>query len=313
MTAHQASDDVVAEREPVLDSHVHFWDPGRLSYPWLSEVPQLGREFSPSAFLDDVPEPVEAVFVEAGRTSEQAAGELEWVRGLARTRPWIRGAVAHVSLDDPFGAPEAVRRFASDPFVVGVRHNIQDEEPGFATGAGFCSGVRLLGEAELPFDACVRQRQLGELAELAAACPRTLIVLDHLGKPSVPDPDASWRTDLHRLARRDNVVCKLSGLATEAAPGTDAAVLVAVLREALEAFGPDRCLYGGDWPVMTLATSYAPWLDLVREALADLPAVDADAVMRTNAVGVYRLPRRQCPVPTSDEASRPTGTKEESA
>lgn len=304
MTMDQPSAGAAAERAPVLDSHVHFWNPQHLSYPWLADVPALNRDFSPSGFLGDVPEPVEAVFVEAGRKPGQAAQEVQWVRDLARTQPWIRGAVAHVSLDDPAGAPDAIRRFAADPFVVGVRHNFQDEEPGFADGADFRAGVGLLGQAGLPFDACVRERQLGELAELAAACPQTLIVLDHLGKPSVPDPDPSWRPALLRLARRDNVVCKLSGLATEAAPGTGAGALLAVLREVLDAFGPDRCLYGGDWPVMTLATSYGPWLDLVREALAGLPAADAEAVLRTNAVRTYRLQDRR-PAPVSDEAVRP--------
>lgn len=293
-----------AEHTPPLDSHVHFWDPQYLSYPWLAEVPALDRHFSPAGFLGEVPEPVEAVFVEAGRGPHQAAREVDWVRSLARTQPWIRGAVAHVSLDDPAGAPQAIRGFAADPFVVGVRHNVQDEGPGFTEGAEFRAGVARLGEAGLPFDACVRQQQLGELAELAAACPQTLVVLDHLGKPSVPGPDPSWRPALLRLARRDNVVCKLSGLATEAAPGTDPTALLAVLREVLEAFGPDRCLYGGDWPVMTLATSYGSWLDLVREALCDLPAADAEAVMRTNAVRTYRLHDRH-PAPTSDQADRP--------
>jgi predicted TIM-barrel fold metal-dependent hydrolase len=295
---------------PVIDSHVHFWKPGELSYPWLSGVTALDGPFGPGDLLDAVTEPVEAVFVEAGRIPRQAAQEVEWVRDLARTRPWIRGAVAHVSLDDPVTAPRAVRDFAADPFVVGVRHNVQDEEPGFTTGAAFRAGVGLLGGAGLPFDACVRQQQLGELADLAAACPLTLIVLDHLGKPSAPATNPSWRSDLRRLARRDNVVCKLSGLATETAPGTDPAVLVEILREALDAFGPGRCLYGGDWPVMTLATTYESWLDLVRTALRDLPAADVDAVLRTNAIRTYHLDRVRPPTAGRDAAARPTAEEE---
>lgn len=279
----------------VIDSHVHFWDPRRLAYPWLQTVPRLDRAFTDSDLLHSLPEPVEAVFVEAGRLPGQAAEEVRWVRQLARTRSWIRGAVAHVSLDDPVGAPRSIREQAADPFVVGVRHNVQDERPGFTAGAEFRAGVALLGEAGLPFDACVREHQLDELADLAEACPQTLVVLDHLGKPSLPGPGRRWRHALRRLARRENVVCKLSGLATEAAPGTDPGALLAVLREALEAFGPRRCLYGGDWPVMTLATTYGSWLDLVRAALADLPAGDVDAVLRANAVRTYRLDREPPP------------------
>ncbi|SEO76784.1 amidohydrolase family protein [Actinacidiphila rubida] len=310
MSASRSAHSLPAGPAPVIDSHVHFWQPDRLRYPWLSGVPALDGPFGPGDLLHALREPVEAVFVEAGRIPAQAADEVEWVRQLARTRPWIRGAVAHVSLDDPGTAPEAIRRFAADPFVVGVRHNVQDEEPGFTAGAGFREAVRLLGEAGLAFDACVRQPQLDELAELAAACPRTRIVLDHLGKPSVPAVDSAWRSSLRRLARQDNVVCKLSGLATEAAPGTEPAGLVAILREALEEFGPDRCLYGGDWPVMTLATTYESWLGLVRTALADLPAADADAVMCANTVRTYRLEQARAPAAGHDGAGRASGEAE---
>lgn len=297
MTAPQAPAGACAGR-PVIDSHVHFWDPRRMAYPWLRAVPALDRPFTPSDLLEVLPEPVEAVFVEAGRAPGQAEEEVRWVRDLARTQPWIRGAVAHVSLDDPDRSAETIRGHAADPFVVGVRHNVQDEPAGFMAGAAFRAGVALLGEAGLPFDACVRAHQLDELADLAAACPHTLIVLDHLGKPSPADPGRRWRDALRRLARTDNVVCKLSGLATEAAPGTPPDTLSPVLREALDAFGPRRCLYGGDWPVMTLASSYGAWLDLVRTALADLPAADADAVLHGNAARVYRLHRNPPPART---------------
>ncbi|MGY6026473.1 amidohydrolase family protein [Streptomyces spinosirectus] len=286
---------------PVIDSHVHFWNPRHLTYPWLSAVPALDRPHTPADFLDAVPEPIEAVFVEAGCTPGQAGREVHWVRERARTMPWIRGAVAHVGLDRPHQTTSAIRGLAADPFVVGVRHNIQDEKPGFTHGADFRAGVRLLGEAGLPFDACVRERQLDELAELTTACPKTLVVLDHLGKPAAPGPGHAWRRALRRLARHDNVVCKLSGLATEAAPGTPATTLLGLLREALDTFGPGRCLYGGDWPVMTLATTYPPWLDLVRTALDGLSSADADAVLRTNTIRTYSLPPARTPPPSADE------------
>jgi L-fuconolactonase len=309
MTASPAPAGACALR-PVIDSHVHVWDPRLLSYPWLGTVPALNRAFTPADLLESLPEPVEAIFVEAGRVPHQAQDEVRWVRDLARRHPWIRGAVAHVSLDDSVRAAETIGRHAADPFVVGVRHNVQDEPPGFMAGAGFRAGVTALGAAGLPFDACVRAHQLDELADLAAACPQTLVVLDHLGKPSVPDPGSGWRNSLRRLARRDNVVCKLSGLATEAAPGTPAGTLVAVLREALEVFGPGRCLYGGDWPVMTLATTYGPWLDLVRTALADLPGRDTDAVLHANALRTYRLDREPPPGHPSGAFDPPTGPKD---
>ncbi|NUP46239.1 MAG: amidohydrolase family protein [Catenulispora sp.] len=278
------------ETTEVLDSHVHFWDPrGDISYPWLSGAPPLNRPFLPDDFAAVRPPHSSAVFVEAGRVEKDAAVEIEWVREQAEHHPWIVGAVAHIQLEDPQAAQPAIDGYAQDPFVVGVRRNLQDEAPGFLADSGLRAGVRLLGEAGLPFDACVRERQLPELVELAAACPGTTIVLDHLGKPTSAAEDHPWRRELRRLADQDNVVCKLSGLATELSGEATRALMVSVLREALDVFGAERCLYGGDWPVMTLATSYEDWLAVVREALAGYPAAAAAAVLHANAERVYRV------------------------
>jgi L-fuconolactonase len=277
---------------PVLDAHVHLWDPDRLSYPWLAEAPAINRAFTGDDFAAIHPPGVEAIFVEAGREDHQADDEIEWVRAEAAKHAWIRGAVAHVRLEDPTEAAEVIHRHAEDPFVVGVRRNIQDEAPGFTEDAVFRDGVRLLGQAGLPFDACVRRHQLPELARLAAACPGTTIVLDHLGKPRTTGRD-EWSHDLRQVAEQPNVVGKLSGLATEVGADAPRSLMVSLLHEALEVFGPERCLYGGDWPVMTLATDYRGWLDVVREALAPYPPTVAAAVLHGNARRVYRLQDRE--------------------
>lgn len=285
-------------RRTLIDSHVHFWDPLRLDYPWLAGLPPLDRPFTPRHLTDAAPEPTDVIFVEAGCAAPRAADELDWIRSEAGERPWIRGVVAHAPLEDPAAAAGVIRGYADDPLVVGVRRNVQDEPAGFTRNAGFRRGVGLLGEAGLPFDACVREHQLPELVELAEACPDTVIVLDHLGKPSADRETTAWRRVLRRLAAHGNVVCKLSGLATEAAPGTGPEPMVAVLREALETFGPDRCLYGSDWPVMTLATRYGTWLDLVRTALVPFGGAAADAVLHANAARVYRLDHARTPCET---------------
>ena len=277
-------------RRQILDSHVHFWDPrGTVDHPWLLEAPALDRPFTPADFAGFRPADTSAIFVEAGSAEEHAAAEIEWVRDEAKQHPWIVGAVAHVRLEDAQATATAISRYADDPFVVGVRRNLQDEPAGFLADPGFRAGVSLLGEAGLPFDACVRDRQLLELVELAAVCPQTTIVLDHLGKPkSAASGDTPWRSALRRLAEYENVVCKLSGLATELDADTPRPLLIALLREALEIFGAERCLYGGDWPVMTLATTYEDWLALVLEALAAYPAATVDAVLQATAQRVYR-------------------------
>jgi L-fuconolactonase len=212
--------------------------------------------------------------------------------------------VAHAPLEDRARAEALIGAYADDPFVVGVRRNIQDEPDGFTTSADFRAGMAMLADAGLPFDACVRARQLPELAELAESCPQNVIVLDHLGKPSAAAPGPAWRHAMDRLADSGNVVCKLSGLATETSPGTDPQLVVALLREALEVFGPHRCLYGGDWPVMTLATEYGTWLDLVRTALDGFADEAVEAVLRTNTIRTYGLDRTSGSPATAHERSR---------
>lgn len=281
-----------ADTVPVLDAHVHFWDPDELDYPWLAGIARLDRPFTPDEYAEAAPEPRDVIFVEAGRVARQAEAEVTWIRRAARTRPWIRGVVAHADLENPAGVADAVRSYAADPLVVGVRRNLQDEPAGFLTSPDLRAGVRFLGDHALPFDACVRARQLGELADLADACPSTTIILDHLGKPAAGDPDvAEWRDAISVLARRENVVCKLSGLTTEAAPGAGRRELTGLLRDALDAFGPDRCMYGSDWPVMTLATTYPAWSAIVHEALDGLAADAAEAVRSGTATRVYGLSR----------------------
>ncbi|HTJ72533.1 MAG TPA: amidohydrolase family protein [Actinospica sp.] len=278
------------EEASILDCHVHLWDPNRLTYAWLDEAPPLNRAFTADVFTAVRPASVEAIFMEAGRDERQAVDEIAWVKEQAERHPWIRGAVAHVPLERPAEAVELIARHAADPFIAGVRRNVQDEAAGFTEDAGFRDGVRLLGDAGLPFDACVRRHQIPEITRLAAACPHTTIVLDHLGKPRGDSRDA-WSRDLRELAKHENVVCKLSGLATELGAGTPDSFTLELLREALDVFGPDRCLYASDWPVMTLATRYGGWLDLVREALRGLPWSADVAVLRDNARRVYRLDR----------------------
>ena len=276
------------ERASILDCHVHFWDPERLTYAWLDEVPALNRAFTADDFAQYRPTPIEAIFVEAGRDERQAVDEIDWVRGEAKRHPWIRGAVAHVPLESHLESADLIGRHAADPFIVGVRRNVQDEAAGFTEDAVFRDSVRLLGDFGLPFDACVRQQQIPEITRLAAACPHTTIVLDHLGKPKRDSRD-EWSQVLRELAKHENVVCKLSGLATELGPDTPTAFTLSLLREALNVFGPERCLYGSDWPVMTQAIRYARWLDLVREALSGLSWSADAAVLRGNAQRVYRL------------------------
>lgn len=275
-----------------IDAHLHLWDPGRLDYPWLAGEPRLNRPFGPGDLDPGGHELSGAVFVEAGCRSEQSLAEVEWVDSLAQAWPGVLGIVAHAPLEDPAARGEMLAALRERPRVVGVRRNAQDEAPGFLLDGDFVSGVEALAEHGLTFDVCVRHQQLPEVIELAGRVPQVTFVLDHLGKPPVATgPRAPWAEQLRRLAALPNMVCKLSGLTTEAdhAAWQESEVLP-YLRDALDLFGAERCMFGGDWPVATLATGYGRWADLVAAAIGHLNTADQDAVRSGTARRVYRLP-----------------------
>jgi L-fuconolactonase len=274
----------------VIDAHVHFWDPSRLHYAWLDATPALRRRFTPED-LDPGRHAVTGfVFVQADCRDEEATAEVEWVSDLARHHP-ILGIVAHAPLEQGIAVRPTLERLAAHPRVVGVRRLLQGEPEALLRSPGLLAGVRSLAEFGLAFDACVTHEQLPALVALARACPGVTIVLDHLGKPAVAERRLDpWRSDLSALAACPDVVCKLSGLTTEADHAAwQPQDLRPYLDHALAAFGPDRCLVGSDWPVATLATSYERWFDLLDDALCGLDAVERAAVLAGTARRVYRL------------------------
>jgi L-fuconolactonase len=236
----------------IIDAHIHFWDPGVLDYPWLPDAlrhPHVAHDGR-------------AVVVEADAVGD----ELTWLESL----DGVEAIVAHAPLEEPCDLAALAER----PLVRGVRRLLQGTDLFDAVR----DNVRALAEHDLPFDACVTQDQLPKLIALVAACEETTIVLDHCGKPRALDP---WRAQLSQLARHDNVVCKLSGLTTEVAGDVRP-----YLEHALEVFGPERCLFGSDWPVASLTTTYEQWLDVVSGLLGE---GERGAVLAGTAVRIYRL------------------------
>jgi L-fuconolactonase len=233
------------------------------------------------------------VFVEAGADGGHARAEVEWVSGLATHEPRLAAIVAQVAVDRGAETEAALSALAGHPRVRGVRHNFQDQpELDFCLRPAFVEGVRRVGEHGWTFDLCVRSRQLPACVELVRACPGTSFVLDHAGKPDIRggalDP---WRAHIAALARLPNVTCKLSGLVTEADPGTwTPAALRPYVDHLLGCLGADRLLFGSDWPVVKLGASYRRWLEVALELLDARPAGERAAVLRDNAARVYRLP-----------------------
>lgn len=285
-------------RGSVIDSHLHLWDPERMTYPWLAGAPVLDRAFTAVDYPGD-PRVGEVVVVEADRLSSQAGAEVAWLGEQSRRGVPVRGIVAHAPLEEGAavsGRLAALRRRAA---VVGVRRLLQGEED-ITLGGTLLPGLRAVLEAGLVFDACVTWPQLPALHRVLVEVPELTVVLDHLGKPPVQqgiDSDAGrrWRRSLRALAELPRLRVKLSGLAPESAPGTDLAAAAApFLGEVLDAVGPARCLLGSDWPVSSLVPEprpYAEWLDLVLDG-SGLDAAGRQSVASRTAIETYALAER---------------------
>ena len=273
----------------IVDAHIHLWDPTVLAYPWLKADATLRRPFLP-VDLQRSGGPAEWVMVQAEALPEQSLGEVEWVSGLAVSEPALRGMVVRAPVEIGRAVSDHLEQITAYPLTVGVRRLIQDEPSGFARTASFIDGVRAVGEFGLPFDLCVRALERVDAAPLVDACPGVNFVLDHMGKPDIASGEwEPWRDQLADLARRPNVVCKLSGSTSEAGPGWHDDTVRPYLEHALDSFGAMRCMFGSDWPVATPTTAYQRWFDLVLDVVAGCSDSEIEAVFAGTAERVYGL------------------------
>jgi L-fuconolactonase len=171
-----------------------------------------------------------------------------------------------------------------------VLHN--DGNPkGSCLDEKFIQGIRLLGELDKSYDLCVRQGELLDAAKLIDSCPDTRFILDHCGNAKAPDKDRTqWKKDLAEVARRKHVVCKVSGIVASAEKGKwTADDLAPIVNHVLDSFGPDRVMFGGDWPVCTLGATYKEWVTALQAIVRDRKRADQEKLFHDNAVRVYGL------------------------
>ena len=280
---------------PIVDSHVHLWDPQHFRMAWTDGNATLGRPFGLADYREHTAgvEVGAFVYVEVDVAPHYALLEAQWADERAREDPRLRGIVAHAPLQ--YG--EQARAFlealsAIGPRLKGVRRLLQGEaDPAFCLRPAFVRGVQMLPEWGFSFDICIKHHQLGPVVELARQCPATSFILDHVAKPDIAaglrDP---WREHMRALAELPNVVCKVSGMVTEADHARwSAADLAPYVAHVLEVFGEDRVLFGGDWPVALLASSYARWVETLDALTADLSESARRKLWAENAQRAYRL------------------------
>lgn len=271
----------------IIDSHVHFWDPQKLHYAWLENIPTLNRAFLP----DHVPPQVEGIiFVQADCAPEQGLDEVDFVTALAANDARVRGIVAFAPLENGASVRPYLTALTQRRLVRGARRLIQDEPLGFAMMRDFVAGVQLLAEFNLSFDICIRHWQLGDAIQLVRACPQVQFVLDHSGKPDIRNHLLEpWRAQISELASRSNVSCKLSGLVTEAASDWTPHDLEPYIQHVISAFGADRVMFGSDAPVEYLASTYERWLETLQNAASHLSEADQEKLWHNNAKNFYHL------------------------
>ncbi|WP_117209331.1 amidohydrolase family protein [Allorhizocola rhizosphaerae] len=281
----------------IIDTHHHLWDLSK-GYAWLDEVPAIRRTFTMADLAPILAETgvTRTILVEGGRCQES---EVDEFLTLAAQHDQIAGVVGWCDIEDPRlpddGDPESTASPEQNynRYLVGARSQIQGEsDPEYLYRPTVLAGLRTLARRGIAFDLVVRVDQLKACAAAAAATPELTFVLDHLGKPSIRDGArglAEWRAAIEPLAKQPNVFAKLSGLVTEADHDSwRAADLKPFVDTALDLFGPDRLMFGSDWPVCLLASTYQRWLDTLRELLD--PSLH-QAVFTETATRAYKLPR----------------------
>ena len=277
----------------VIDAHQHFWDrsQGEFDYAW-QQVPGLEkicRDFLP----DDLRPQLMQTCVD--RTilvqTQHNLSENRWALALAKSHDFIAGIVGWVDLTSPH-CQQQLQESLQDPAFVGVRHVVQDEpDEDFIIRPDVLRGLSVLEQHGMPFDLLFYARHLRHTPTVAGHCPELPLVIDHLSKPAIKTGELKiWRAELRAAAGCENVYCKLSGLVTEADWDRWSIVdLRPYFETALECFGPERLMFGSDWPVCQLAASYDEVLTVTRKLIGELSPHEQSQIMGGTASRFYRL------------------------
>lgn len=273
-----------------IDSHHHFWHYDPASYGWIDEsMSVLRRDFLPEHLQREIT--LAGVDGVVSVQARQSLWETVWLLELSASHDFIQGVVGWVDLTSA-RVGEELGRFAANPKLKSVRHVIQDEpEDDFILREDFNRGIRELGRFPLAFDILILARHLPQAIRFVSAHPDQIFVLDHAAKPRIATGAIEpWDRDMRELAKRPNVYCKLSGLATEAPPRTLTEVLLRPYFESvLDAFGPRRIMFGSDWPVCLVACDYLRWSGIVAGWLTELSPDEQASILGGTATEVYRL------------------------
>ena len=279
-----------------VDAHQHYWQLSQpFDYEWLKqpEMKAICRDYLPT----DLAPHLQATGVE--RTvfvqTQHNLQENLWALELAEEHDWIAGVVGWVDLASP-DCESQLLEFWGDPKFVGIRHITQDEpNDDFIVQPEVLRGLKVLEQHQVPFDLLFYVKHLRHAATLGRQLPQLPMVIDHLSKPKIKQQSIEdWLPQLQAAAKCDNIFCKLSGMVTEADwEQWRPADLRPYVESALEAFGPERCMFGSDWPVCELAGSYEQVHAALKEVVGDISPTETELIFGGVAEAFYRLPETE--------------------
>jgi L-fuconolactonase len=274
-----------------IDAHQHFWRYDATAYSWIDEsMRAIRHDFLPG----DLAPALAATGLDGtvAVQARQSLAETEWLLQLSGAFPWIKGVVGWLPLAEQ-GADigRLLAHFGTHDRFKGVRHVLQAEPDAFFLNPAFNDALVEVARAGLTYDLLIVARQLPVALRWVDRHPSLRIVLDHIAKPVVDGaPSLAWRRDIDELARRPNLYCKFSGVVTEVPGWRWFPELVRPYFEVvLAAFGPERLMFGSDWPVCLVAADYARWHGVVEDLLRPLSPPERAAIMGGTASTAYRL------------------------
>ncbi len=280
----------------IIDAHHHVWDLGVRDQDWIRgpDMAAIRRSFT----VDDLRPAAQAAGVGATIVVQTVtvADETPELLALAAADPLVVGVVGWTDLTSGAVGDELARLKScrGGRFLAGIRHQVQSEpDADWLRRPDVIRGLRAVAAAGLCYDLVVRPHQITSAAYAAAAVPGLTFALDHAGKPPIATGAVEgWAADIRELASQPNTVCKLSGLVTEAVPGTPSAAFAPYADVILNAFGPERVMFGSDWPVCLLASDYASVVQLAQSLLTGLSDAERRSVFALTAARVYGISER---------------------
>ncbi|HAH23128.1 MAG TPA: amidohydrolase [Prolixibacteraceae bacterium] len=274
----------------IIDSHHHYWQYNPVEYDWIDDsMKAIRKDFLPQMLKKTIQEAgVDGVISVHAR---QSIEETDWLLDMAYENLFMKGVIGWLPLTQDDIEVHLIK-YSGEKLMKGVRHVLQGEpDPEFMLRSDFNRGISLLKKYSLVYDILILERQLPNTIRFVDQHPCQAFVLDHIAKPLIGRNELSpWKENIQELAKRNNVNCKLSGMVTEADyEHWTPEQLLPYFEVILEAFGPDRLLFGSDWPVCLVATNYKSWADLVRMNVSSLSVSEQTKIMGGNARRIYDL------------------------